>query len=141
MNRFFPVLALCLLCTPAAASERQFLEVSPHDKDDLQTLLNTVEGAHNGGMPPHDPIVVVLHGKEALAFVRSHYPQNKSLVDHTAQLDAYRLIDVRMCETWMTENGVKREDVPAFIDMVPYAPEEIKRLKANGYEPYDTVNI
>ena len=140
MIRFVLVPAL-LLFSLSATAERTYLEVSPHDQEDLQSLLTTVESSHQGGMPTADPIVVILHGQEAFSFVRSNYAQNKSLVDHAARLDAYELIDVRICETWMNSNGVQREDLPAFIDTVPYAPEEIRRLEAEGYAPYDSVNI
>ena len=141
MNRLLPALVLVLWAAPAAASELAYLEVSPTDRADLNQLLQTVEEDHDGGMPSTQPIVVILHGEEAASFIRSGYAKNRSLVDRAAKLDAYRLIDVRMCETWMTENGVRREDVPAFIETVPYAPEEIEKLEAAGYEPYDTVNI
>jgi intracellular sulfur oxidation DsrE/DsrF family protein len=84
---------------------------------------------------------VILHGSEAVPFTSSGYDANRELVDRAARLDAYRLIDVRICETWMTENGIERSEIPAFVEPVPYAPEEIERLQAEGYAPRDSVNL
>ena len=87
------------------------------------------------------PVVVILHGSEASSFTRAGYQSNRALVDKAALLDAYQLIDVRMCETWMNANGVQLDEIPAFIDVIPFAPEEIRKLEAEGYLPYDSVNI
>ncbi len=125
----------------AVAADRTYLEVSPHDQDDLNSLFSTLEESLGSSLPATDPVVVVLHGAEALPFTRSGYKENRALVDRAALLDAYRLIDVKMCETWMNENGVELNDIPAFIETVPYAPEEIERLKAEGYQPYDSVKL
>ncbi|MBI3571304.1 MAG: hypothetical protein HY082_09395 [Gammaproteobacteria bacterium] len=40
---------------------------------------------------------------------------------------------VKMCRTEMKILGIKEEDIPAFIELVPYGPDEEKRLLRNGY--------
>lgn len=120
---------------------RSYLEVSPSGRDDLNALITTLEGLLDEGLPMEDPVVVVLHGSEANSFTSRGYQENRGLVDRAARLSAYRLIEVRMCETWMTENGVQSNDLPAFVDTVPYAPEEIERLETEGYLPWGQLDI
>lgn len=70
------------------------------------------------GFPRHDP-VVVLHGDEALAFTSAEYAVYTESVDRAARLEAFGLLDVRICENWMRANGVMRGDLPSFVDTVP----------------------
>ena len=134
--------SLLLLAGPAFAADRTYLEVSPDGSDDLTALLGELEVSLASGLPVStDPVVVVLHGSEAVSFTASGYHANRELVDRAARLDAYRLIDVRICETWMTDNGIERSEIPAFVEPVPYAPEEIERLQAEGYVPRDSVSL
>jgi intracellular sulfur oxidation DsrE/DsrF family protein len=135
--------ALCFILSSAAAvaAERVYLEVSPADREDLSALFTTLEESLEEGIPMSDPVIIVLHGSEALPFTNAGYSENRQLVDRAARLDAYRLIDVKMCESWMSDNGVAPEEIPAFIETVPYAPEEIERLEAEGFVPLGKINI
>ena len=147
MNRFCHViitlLSLVALSSTAAIAGPQgtYLEISPADSEDLASLLDTLEKSIRDKLPMEEPVIIVLHGDEAFDFTRNSYASNKELVDRAALLDAYNLIDVRMCRTWMDENSVAPQDLPPFIETVPYAPEEIERLKAEGFIPYDSVRI
>jgi intracellular sulfur oxidation DsrE/DsrF family protein len=138
--RLLAVLATAFI--PASAiAEPYYLEVSPADQGDLANLFDALEDTITADPDSLDPVVVVLHGIEAASFTRDNYTANKHLVDRAALLDSQRRIDVRMCETWMNENGIQRSDLPAFIDTVPYAPEELERLKSQGYMPLPSVQI
>jgi intracellular sulfur oxidation DsrE/DsrF family protein len=33
----------------------------------------------------------------------------------------------------MRRLGLRKEDIPAFIELVPYGPDEEERLRRNGY--------
>lgn len=125
--------AVLLAPTAGWTEPRTFLEVSPNGRDDLDALMTTLEDYLDEGLPMTDPVVIILHGSEARSFTSQGYSRNRMLVDRAALLSAYRLIDVRMCETWMSENDVKAGDIPAFVETVPYAPEEIEKLEAEGY--------
>ena len=137
----FLALVLILAAGLSNSEPRTYLEVSPQGRDDLAALMSTLEGHLDQGLPMTDPVVVVLHGSEAIAFTRTGYARNRLLVDQAARLSAYRLIDVRMCETWMQANEVAPDEIPAFVKTVPYAPEEIERLEAEGYVPYADLRI
>jgi len=135
------LLWLALGISSAMAAEHAYLEVSPSNSEDLNALFTELEQSLEGALPDEDPVVVVLHGDEALSFTSSGYRSNRELVDRAARLDAYRLIDVKMCETWMKENGIDPGEIPAFIETIPYAPEEIDRLKSEGYVPRESVRL
>ena len=50
-----------------------------------------------------------------------------------AKLDAFNVIDLKICETTMNNFGITRDEVPSFIESVPFAPDEIEKLSAEGY--------
>lgn len=138
-----PCLTILLLslCASAASAAGVFLEVSPQNRADLDHLLTTLEASLADQLPAEDPVVVILHGEEAFSFTRDNFQDNRALVDRAALLDAYQLIEVRICESWMKENDIRSSDIPAFIEPVPYAPEEIERLEDEGFVPYDSVKL
>ena len=78
-------------------------------------------------------IVLVLHGPDINLFTHNNYKDNKTLVDLAAKLDAFNIIDMKICETSMSSMGVSRSEVPVFIESVPYAPTEIRNLTDDGY--------
>ena len=142
------IFSACLLVPrPGLAADgevvRSYLEITPNNLEDLDALLTTLEQSLLSATPEAnvEPIVVILHGDEAFPFTRARYSNNKALVDRTALLDAYALIDVKMCETWMSANGVSRDDLLPFIETVPFAPDEARKLEAEGYQPFGSVRM
>ena len=145
VSRLTPIavltVVLVLLAGTGRSDPRTYLEVSPQGRDDLVALMSTLEGHLERGLPMTDPVVVILHGSEARSFTSAGYNSNRMLVDQAARLSAYRLIDVRMCETWMQANEVAPDDLPAFVKTVRFAPEEIERLESEGYVPVSDLRI
>lgn len=109
--------------------------ITLHTLTELKQLLEKAESIANGHTlySTEDPIAVVLHGEEINAFLRSNYRTNKPLVDLAARLDAFNVIDVKVCERWMGVNGIMANDLPPFVEPVPFGAGEVKRLKAAGY--------
>jgi len=122
---------------------RSYLEITPANRADLVQLLDTMEAAlsSENQQTVTDPVVVILHGDEAFSFLKKNYAANKEIADRAALLDAYKVIEVRMCETWMNDNDVSSEELLPYIDTVPYAPDEIRRLEAEGYQPFSAVKM
>ena len=58
---------------------------------------------------------------------------NRQLIELASRLDAYDVIDMKVCEKTMSIRGVNRQDIPSFIESVPYAPSEIKQRLQDGY--------
>lgn len=78
-------------------------------------------------------IALVLHGPEIEIFSRKNYSRFRMIVDQAARLNAERIIDVKICKTEMNNRGIREEDLPAFIEVVPFGPDEETRLRRNGY--------
>ena len=111
------------------------LDVSVHSLDELRVLLERAEELAMRPQPPGEKagIVLVLHGPEVEFFAISNYPRYKEIVDRAARLDAFDVVDVKICRTMMEKLGVEQADIPAFIEQVPYGPGEVERLVREGY--------
>jgi intracellular sulfur oxidation DsrE/DsrF family protein len=135
------LLALTLSVVAAAETvqplhPRTYLQISPDGRDDLEMLFETLEASVAAGETQDQPVIIVLHGPEAEAFVKPNYLSNQSIVDRAAKLQAFGRIELRMCETWMQRRGFDPEDLLPFVAPVPYAPAEVEQLERNGYLPY-----
>lgn len=110
-------------------------DVSDNSPEELEALLQRAEEIRETNAEGYDDleIVLVLHGPDINIFRQQNYAKHKPLVDLAAKLDAFDIIDMKICETSMSYMGVERSEVPAFIESVPFAPDEIRRLNAEGY--------
>jgi intracellular sulfur oxidation DsrE/DsrF family protein len=78
----------------------------------------------------HGRIAIVLHGNELQLFQRENYEANMSIVDKARQLDQENIIDIKACQTMMRVLEIEQSELPDFIEQVPLAPVEIRRLQA-----------
>lgn len=78
-------------------------------------------------------IVMILHGPDIDWFTQQNTETNKELISLAAELDKLDIIDMKVCETAMNKRGIRREDIPAFIESVPYAPDEMQKLLQEGF--------
>lgn len=140
LSRFKVIIAGGLMLTSAMAfSEPKgyLAQINAHTPAELSRVLNRAEKwseMHEGYI--NQPIAVVLHGSEANAFLKENYTQYRSLVDQAAKLDAFNVVDIQICERWMGNNEVSRDQIPPFIDTVSYGPERIKHLIRAGYQSF-----
>ena len=107
----------------------------PHSPEELAELLQRAELIRETNAEGYEDleIVLVLHGPDINFFREENYEKHKPIVDLAAKLDAFDIIDMKICETSMSSMGVERSEVPAFIESVPFAPAEIRRLQEDGY--------
>ncbi|NIB39023.1 acyl-CoA transferase [Pseudomaricurvus alkylphenolicus] len=84
-----------------------------------------MEGRFQGMLPP---ATLVVHGPEVAVFFRQSYLENRELVDLAAKLSAFRVVDIRVCETRMGVLGRDRSELYPFISTVPFGPDEVNRL-------------
>ena len=120
---------------PASAADatfRYYFDMAPTSLKELDTLLNELSD-NEDRVAPGNPLIIMLHGDHASAFVRDNYPANKKRVDQAALLDAYGIVDIQMCATWMRLNDITEDDIPPFIETVPYGVAELERLRKDGY--------
>jgi len=78
-------------------------------------------------------IALVLHGPEIEIFAKRNYARFRETVDRAARLNDGHIIEIKMCRTEMKRLGIGEEDIPAFIELVPYGPDEEMRLRRSGY--------
>ena len=103
----------------------QQLEVVLDRAEDLRELFDPDE---------HSRIAIVLHGDELHLFQEQNYSSNMSVVDRARLLDQDNIIDIKACQTMMRILEIEQNDLPSFIEQVPFAPAEIERLqKEEGF--------
>jgi intracellular sulfur oxidation DsrE/DsrF family protein len=114
---------------------RYLFSVTLHTPEEIAGLLTRAEELAKTRRPDsrHTGITLVLHGPEIEIFAKKNYERFQKTVDQAARLDAGRIIEVKMCRTEMKHRGIREEDVPAFIELVPYGPDEETRLRRSGY--------
>ncbi len=114
---------------------RYLFNVTLHTPEEIARLLARAEQLAQT-MRTDDArtgIALVLHGPEIEMFTKKNYQRFQKTVDQAARLNAEHIIEVKMCRTEMRSRGIREEDVPAFIELVPYGPDEEERLRRNGY--------
>ncbi len=120
---------------PEIENKSYLFDVSMHTIEELEALLARAEEVSQ--THPKDfedlEIVMILHGPDIDWFTHQNYAHNQKLVDLAARLDAYDVIDMKVCEKTMQKRGVGTKDLPEFIESVPYAPVEIDKLLNEGY--------
>jgi intracellular sulfur oxidation DsrE/DsrF family protein len=146
IRRWFLLLFVCL--TSATLQAQQFIpagelpsrylaQIEVHSSDELTRLLHRAEQLFDGGQltsGKDSPIAFVLHGREANLLLKANYQANKPLVDLAARLSAFKVIDIRVCSSWMGGEGLDVGQLPPFVDTVPSGPvEEQRLLDEQGY--------
>lgn len=122
--------------TSLTAEEGRYLfNVTLHTPEEIAGLLGRAEELAKTTRADNrrTGIALVLHGPEIEIFAKKNYQRYQKTVDQAAHLDTGRIIEVKMCRTEMKYRGIREEDVPAFIELVPYGPDEEARLRREGY--------
>jgi hypothetical protein len=101
-------------------STAQQLDVVLDRAEDLRALFDPDQ---------HSRIAIVLHGDELQLFEKRNYSMNQSVVDRARLLDEDNIIDIKACQTMMRILDIEQDELPSFIEQVPYAPAEIERLQ------------
>jgi intracellular sulfur oxidation DsrE/DsrF family protein len=98
----------------------QQLDVVLSRAEELRELFNPDE---------HSKIAIVLHGDELKLFQKGNYSLNQSVVERARILDEDNIIDIKACQTMMRILEIEQNELPSFIEQVPFAPAEIERLQ------------
>lgn len=116
-------------------NKRYLYDISEHSIEELKLLLQRAEEITQAGTEKLEDlkIVMILHGPDIGWFTLDSYDDNKELVDLAKRLDTFDIIDLKVCETTMENMKIDRNQLPAFIESVPYAPDELNRLLNEGY--------
>jgi len=121
----------------ASTPSGQYIDVFPKDGEQIELILQTLQMSIEDDNADAPPITMMLHGPAADYFVRQNYADNKDLIDQTAKLVGHKVIEVKMCETWLRNNKYDNADLYPFINTVPFGRSELRRLKREeGYTEY-----
>ncbi len=114
---------------------RRYADISVHSEEALALLFDRVEALldHPRSKGEQPVISLVLHGPEVEFFALKNYDRYKDLVDRAARLAAFGAVDISICQTQMRVRGIGSDEVPAFLRQVPYGPDEVERLRREGY--------
>ena len=120
---------------PAGVPDKIVLDVSVHTIEELRVLFDRAEELAITPRPAGGgaSLVLVLHGPEVEFFSIRNYDRYKDIVDQAARLDAFDVVDVRICQTMIGARGIQRTDIPSFIEQVPFGPGEVERLRQEDY--------
>ena len=145
MSRWYILLALAFgLQFPAFAAsgdpppESKTESVSPgyvfdvtvSSVQELDVILNRADSLRELFDPDqHGRIAIVLHGDELQLFRKDNYAANQSIVERARLLDQELIIDIKACQTKMRFLEIEKDELPGFIEQVPFAPVEIERLE------------
>jgi len=120
-----------------ADPKHHIAQLHAHTPEELSAVLRRAERwSEQFESYPNTPIAVVLHGQEANVFLKQNYKKYRNLVDQAAKLDAFKVVDIQICERWMGSNNIQRDQLPAFIDTVPYGPAREQELIKSGYQSF-----
>ena len=141
MFRFATLITLWFLCPVgilAEETQKRVYDITLHSQDEIRSLLEKVEQVAGKPRAGKDRplIALVLHGPEVEMFAIKNYDRYMDIVDRAAKLDALGNVEVKMCRQAMGEHHIKEDDIPGFIETVPYGPDEIRRLQEMGYSSY-----
>tara|TARA_R110002072_G_scaffold141338_1_gene286587 strand:- start:76 stop:567 length:492 start_codon:yes stop_codon:yes gene_type:complete len=137
LQRLLAIGLLVLFCCGSLARaegddpRRYLAEIELHTEAELFAALERSQALFDSGtlkLRSDQPVRLVLHGPEVFVLLLQNYQQHKQTVDLAAQLSAFGMVDVKVCETWMRGAKVNAEELPPFIGTVPFGPAEEKRL-------------
>ncbi len=135
-RRWRPILLLAGLLAvmpPLQAEPREegyVFSVTVSTPEQLDIVLNRAEDLRELFDPEqHSRIAIVLHGDELQLFQKQNYSLNQSIVERARLLDEDDIIDIKACQTMMRVLEIEQNELPSFIEQVPFAPAEIERLQ------------
>ncbi|APR65825.1 hypothetical protein CN03_02130 [Thalassolituus oleivorans] len=128
-----PAIEPAVSVAPVATRYQAYIQ--RHNAEELFDLLQHAEKIASGQLEysTQEPIPLVLTGEEIELFKRENYRDNKPLVDLAARLEAFNIIDIKVCSRWLGDRGIEMTDLPPFIDGVVSGQFEVERLQKEGY--------
>lgn len=119
---------------PWAGAPGVVFDINVHTREELELVLRRMEGLSQGAAEDRpERITLVLHGPEVAFFATRNYAEYRDLVDLAAKLSAFELVDIKMCKAQMQTLGIEAAEIPPFIELVPFGPAEVDRLRMETY--------
>lgn len=123
-----------LLARPEAPHGVVF-EIVDHDPRALDVALPWVKQAAQRlkARYPALPMALVTHGQEMFALQSDKRANNPAIHQIVESLSRDDGIPVHICETYARRRGLGTEDFPAYVDVAPAGPTQIRNYEALDY--------
>lgn len=123
-----------LLARPVAPAGVVF-EIVDHDPHALEVALPWVKQAAQRlkARYPALPMALVTHGQEMFALQTGERANNPAVHQMVESLSRDDGIPVHVCETYAGRRGLAAEDFPAYVDVAPAGPTQIRNYEALDY--------
>jgi len=123
-----------LLARPVAPPGVVF-EIVDRDPRALEVALPWVKAAAQRLKARHPglPMALVTHGQEMFALQTGMRAGNEAIHRIAQSLSRDDGIPVHVCETYAGWRGVAAEDFPAYVDVAPAGPTQIRNYEALDY--------
>jgi len=120
---------------PVEQQPNRVADISVHTQEELEILFARVEQLLDRPRTGDETALVnlVLHGPEVEFFAIKNYEKYKTIVDHAAKLAALGAVDISICQKQMRNLGIATDEVPSFLQQVPFGPDEVERLIESGF--------
>lgn len=82
---------------------------------------------------PTMPMALVTHGQEMFALQTQKRAGNETIHQLAQSLSRDDGIQVHVCETYANRRGLATEDFPAYVDVAPEGPAQIRNYEALDY--------
>ncbi len=118
-----------------ARYKHYLFDVTDHSPEEISAMLLRAERLNLEGVRHEQQvdIAMVLHGPDIEIFAKHNYDRYQNIVDTARRLEQVGVIDFKVCQRVMSARGITAMELPDFLEAVPYAADEIKRLRAQGY--------
>ena len=130
IRSFFFLVASCFCLSLSVAQSYMPVEqnfyvarIELHTAEELMSVLTRSSELFDVAYQSQvSTVVFLLHGPEARIFFRESYHDNRALVDLAAKLTALKVVEIKVCETWMGSENLDRNQLLPFVGTVPYGP-------------------
>ncbi|MGE0486079.1 MAG: DsrE family protein [Gammaproteobacteria bacterium] len=125
-----------MVVPPGDNVARYYFDVVGHDAAEFQALLERAEMIFEETPPAERPrlsVVLVLHGPDVEFFDLRNRERYPGLIERAARLDAAGVFDFKVCTVSAERRALAADQLPDFVELVPYAPDEIARLEQAGF--------
>ena len=129
-----PLTLDALLARPLAPAGVVF-EIVDRDPHALDLALPWVKQAAQRlkARFPGVPMALVTHGQEMFALQTGARADNSTIHQIAESLSRDDGIPVHVCETYAGRRGLAAEDFPAYVDVAPEGPAQIRNYEALDY--------
>lgn len=134
-SAFAAPLTLDALLARKTAPPGVVFEIVDRDPQALELALPWVKSAAQKLKTrfPGMPMALVTHGQEMFALQSGKRAQNETIHQIAQSLARDDGIPVHVCETYANRRGLATEDFPAYIDVAPEGPAQIRNYEALDY--------